>query len=73
MKLTYITPCRHHVVLQDGNANEVGLITITHISDAGSHFVLNKTYEVTKESVAEKEMSAHFIFLANFCNMQDQA
>lgn len=73
MELVYITPCRHHVVLRDDNACEGGLISITHVADVGSHFVLNKTYDVTKKSVEAKELSSHFTFLANFCHMQDQA
>ena len=71
MKLVYITPCKHHILLEDGNQKQVGLISVTHVSDKGNHFVLNGTYEVTKKSVEAKEMSTHFTFLANFCSLQD--
>lgn len=71
MKLIYITPCKHHILLEDGNLQQIGLISIKHISDKGDHFVINKTHEVTKNSVEAKGVSAHFVFLANFCSMQD--
>ena len=70
-RLVYITPCKHHIVLENENLEHVGLISITHISDKGDHYVVNKTYEVTKFSIDSKNMEHHFTFLANFCSLQD--
>lgn len=73
MKLVYITPCLHHVVLEDGNGTSLGLIDITHVTSSCNHWVINKTHEVTKESVEDKglRITGHFIFLSNFCALQD--
>jgi len=67
--LCYITPNKHYISIH----STIQLITVTHVSSETDHFVINKTHKVSKSSCEDRGAYEHFVWLSNFCNMQDQA